>query len=128
MVKKRSFLDTFVQSIAALAGIVALIYLVALYIPASKVFFTDEANLGEVIATVLAFIPLSFIIGPVCMICGFVDLIVSIKQRKNEETKDVFSLIFLIIGIILIVIPFIMILSMIIASNAKNTEAIRLII
>ena len=86
----------------------------------SKVFFTDDANIGDVIATVLAFIPLSLLIGPVCIIFGIINLIISIQQRKNEETKDVFSLIFLIIGIILIVIPAGMIASMFIASAAKS--------
>lgn len=121
--KKRSILATFVQVVATLLGIVGMIYLVALYIPASKVFFTDDANIGDVIATVLAFIPLSLIIGPAVMICGLIDLIISIKQRKNEETKDIFSLIFLILGIIFIVIPAIMIASMFIASAAKSGNA-----
>ena len=129
--KKRSFLTTFIQVFFTLLGIVGMIYLVALYIPASKVFFTDDANIGDVLATVLAFIPLSLLIGPACMICGIIELVISIKQRKSEETKDIFSLIFLIIGIIFIVTPAIMIASMFIASAAKSggTEsAIRFII
>ena len=131
MKKRRSALTTFVQIVATIGGFVGLAYLVALYIPASKVFFTDDANLGDVIATVLAFIPLSLLIGPVCIILGIINLIISIKQRKNEETKDIFSLIFLIISIILIVIPAAMIASMFIASAAKSggTEsAIRVIL
>lgn len=123
MKKRRSLLATIVQVVASVGGIIGFTYLVALYIPASKVFFTDDANLGDVIATVLAFIPLSLLIGPVCIIFGIINLIISIKQRKNEETKDVFSLIFLIIGIILIVIPAGMIASMFIASAAKSGNA-----
>ena len=120
MKKRRSLLATIVQVVASVGGIIGFVYLVALYIPASKVFFTDDANIGDVIATVLAFIPLSLLIGPVCIIFGIINLIISIQQRKNEETKDVFSLIFLIIGIILIVIPAGMIASMFIASAAKS--------
>ena len=128
--KKRSVLATIVQVVSTIGGIVGLVYLVALYIPASKVFFTDDADLGDVIATVLAFIPLSLIIGPVCMIFGIIVLIISIKQRKNPETKDVLSLVFLIFGIIFVVIPAIMISSMFIASAAKGSteSAIRLIL
>lgn len=121
--KKRSIFATFVQVVVTLLGVVGMIYLVALYIPASKVFFTDDANIGDVLATVLAFIPLSLIIGPAVMICGLIDLIISIKQRKNEETKDILSLIFLILGIIFIAIPAIMIASMFIASTAKSGNA-----
>ena len=128
--KKRSIIVTIIQIVATLGGLVGLTYLIALYIPASKVFYTDEANLGDVLATVFAFIPLSLVVGPVVAIFGIVDVVASAKQRANEETRDVLSLVFLILGIILIVLPVFMIASMFMASASKDSaeSAIRLIL
>ena len=123
MKKTRNFFPTLVQTVATLAGLLGLAYLVVIYIPASKVFFTDEATFGDALAAVFVFIPLSLVIGPICAILGIVDVIISAKQRNNEETKDIFSLIFLIVGIIIIVIPAGMIASMFIASAANNNSS-----
>ena len=121
--KKRSVFVTVAQIIITLVGLVGLVYLVALYIPASKVFFTDDANLGDVIATVLAFIPLSLMIGPVVAIFGIIDLVMAVKQRNNPESKDVLSFVFMVFGIILIVLPAAMISSMFMASAASDSSS-----
>ena len=121
--KKRSVFETVAQIIITLVGLVGLVYLVGLYIPASKVFFTDDANVGDVIATVLAFIPLSLMIGPVVAIFGIIDLVMAVKQRNNPESKDVLSFVFMVFGIILIVLPVAMISSMFMASAASDSSS-----
>lgn len=120
MEKKRSVSITILQLLFAITGVVGLVYLVALFIPASKVFFTDEADLGEALAACLFYLPLGIIISPVCVLCGIISIVFAAKQRKNEETKDVLSLIFLIIGIVLIVIPVLMFASVFIASKVRG--------
>lgn len=102
--KKRSFGITFIQILLVVCGIIGLVYLIALYIPVFKVLFTDEANLGDVLTTILFALPFVIILSPVVCVDGIITLVIAARQRKNPEKKDGLALILLILGIVFIVL------------------------
>lgn len=118
--KKRSFGITFVQILFLVLGIIGSAFLVNLFIPAAKVLFTGEGNLGEVIVTILVSLPFIIIFGPIVCICGIVTVIIAIRQRRNPEQKDVLALVFLILGIILIILPILMISLFFLGGNSSS--------
>ena len=110
------------QLILGIAGAVGLFFLTYLFIPAARVIFGNEANIGDVIATVLFFLPFVLLISPVVCLIGIITFAIAVRQRKNPDTKDAFSLIMTIYGFILIVLPIAMVSMFFIASRAKETE------
>ncbi|MCR5309081.1 MAG: hypothetical protein K6E21_03110 [Bacilli bacterium] len=110
------------QIILAVIGLAGLCFLVYMFIPAAKVLIGKEANLGEVIGTVLLFLPFVIMASPIVSILGIIIFVIALKQRKNPDTKDAFSLIMTIFGLILLITPVVMVALFFIASNSKSEE------
>ena len=118
--EKRSTGVIVIQILLASIGYIAFLILLYFFLPTIKVLTADgDADLGEVIATVLLFLPLFIIFTPVCCTLGGIITTVAAIQRKKIATKDAFSLTMVILGIILMIVPAAMLALVFVASAAK---------
>ena len=128
--KKRTFGITFIQILLIICGIVGLVYLVALFVPVFKVLFTDKADFGDVLATILFALPFIIILSPIVCLDGIITTVIAARQRKDPEKKDALALLFLILGIAFIVLSVVMLAFILLkaAGDSGSSEAALLVL
>ena len=118
--KKRSVFISIIQILIVLVGLAALSYVSYFFIFNMNLLGSNEADLGEIIVAFILSLPFQLIISVVSAFAGTLTVIIASAQRHNEETKDKFSLVMVIIGIVLIALPIIMDALLFIACHSNN--------
>lgn len=99
-----------IQIIIAAIGFCGVFVTALLFSSNIKAIFIDD-NAGGAIAAALLLLPLQLILSAWPAIFGLITFFVALKQRlkiSGTDMKDNFSLVMMIIGIVLVVVPVLM--------------------